>query len=159
MKTHTHTHTHKHTHSHTHTHTHTPPCLPSYTDQRYIKTGTPPYYERDVYKLHGIHISFINTGRAGKFDIASLTMTLGSSIGLLALATVVADMLLVYYPWSGSVVRKRDHRRIPKKEAYRQLKFAADEHFDSDGDDGGSDGDDGAEGIPIVSASSTPLLQ
>ena len=86
--------------------------------------------ERDVYKLSGLHITFTNTGRGGKFDAAALTLTLGASVGLMALATLAADYLLLYWPWKGKVVRRSDHATLTKKEAYRQLKFSSDERFE-----------------------------
>ena len=49
---------------------------------------------RRLTKYYGVRVVFRVGGTGGKFDAAALGMVLGSGLGLLGVATVVADMLL-----------------------------------------------------------------
>ncbi|EGD83495.1 P2X purinoceptor [Salpingoeca rosetta] len=49
---------------------------------------------RDLYKVYGLRFVFIVSGTAGKFDFVPLLVTFGSGLGLLSLATIVADLLV-----------------------------------------------------------------
>jgi P2X purinoceptor 4 len=47
-------------------------------------------------------------GKAGKFDFIPLLITLGAGLGLLSVATLVADFILLYF--------------TSRKDTYRELK-------------------------------------
>lgn len=50
---------------------------------------------RELVKAYGIRFVITVTGEAGKFSFLPLLLTLGSGIGLLSLATVVADLFML----------------------------------------------------------------
>lgn len=52
--------------------------------------------QRDLFKLYGIRFTFENNGQGGKFNFASLTVTLGAGLALLGVSTVICDLLLEY---------------------------------------------------------------
>jgi len=49
---------------------------------------------REIRKLYGINVVVDIYGRAGQFDVVSLLTAIGAGLGLLTLATIVADFLL-----------------------------------------------------------------
>lgn len=51
---------------------------------------------RDLFKAYGIRFIIRVTGRAGKFSVIPLLLNIGSGIGLLAIATVVCDIITLY---------------------------------------------------------------
>jgi len=51
---------------------------------------------RNVWKWYGVNVIFQVSGQGGKFNIVPLLTALGSGIGLLAVATVVVDVLVLY---------------------------------------------------------------
>lgn len=59
--------------------------------------------ETDNKQAYGVRIIFTVAGTAGKFSIVPLLITFGSGIGLLSLATLVADLLVT------KVLKKRDY--------------------------------------------------
>eukprot|EP00053_Salpingoeca_punica_P014659 m.133512 g.133512 ORF g.133512 m.133512 type:complete len:401 (+) comp16513_c0_seq1:195-1397(+) len=79
-------------------------CLPKYGFQR-IDTSSQwgynfrfGYYstdsvtKRDLYKAYGTRLVFVVSGHAGKFSIVPLLISLGSGLGLLSVATIIADL-------------------------------------------------------------------
>ena len=73
------------------------------------------YYEnnstlRELKKLYGLRLVFISSGRAGKFHIVPLCITLGSGLAYLGLATIVVDFVL--------------SRCIKNHQIYKQKKYA-----------------------------------
>ncbi|CAD5125390.1 DgyrCDS13625 [Dimorphilus gyrociliatus] len=51
---------------------------------------------RDLVKAYGIRFLIKVTGRAGKFNIVPLFLNIGSGIGLLGIATILCDFLMVH---------------------------------------------------------------
>jgi len=49
---------------------------------------------REIRKLYGINVVVDIYGRAGRFDVVSLLTAIGAGLGLLTLATIIADFLL-----------------------------------------------------------------
>ncbi|EDQ92249.1 uncharacterized protein MONBRDRAFT_31366 [Monosiga brevicollis MX1] len=71
---------------------------------------------RDLYKVYGLRFVFVVSGTAGRFSMVPLLVALGSGLGLLGLATVIADLLVtkcirnanVYYGLKYQVVDEED---------------------------------------------------
>lgn len=67
---------------------------------------------RDLIKLYGIRFSFVNSGSGGKFDIASLTVTLGAGLALLGVSTIVCDYIMVYFMGDRAVFKDEKYKEI-----------------------------------------------
>lgn len=66
----------------------------------YYRMGTAPSNSvlyRDLMKVYGIRIIFVVYGQAGKFDAPALTITLGSGVALLGIATLLCDFLITNF--------------------------------------------------------------
>ena len=50
---------------------------------------------RTLVKAYGIRLIIIVDGKAGQFNMMPLLLTLGSGLGLLSLATIVTDLILL----------------------------------------------------------------
>ncbi|RDD40737.1 P2X purinoceptor 4 [Trichoplax sp. H2] len=88
-------------------------CLPEYTFQRLDNPNVtlspgynfrfPIYYQidntqhRTLTKAYGIRFIFIVFGQAGKFNIVPLLLNLGSGLALLSIATVLCDIIVLYF--------------------------------------------------------------
>jgi P2X purinoceptor 4 len=108
-------------------------CLPEYSfsrldnaDARIAKGANFRYssmYEnngtlyRDLFKAYGIRFLMKLTGKAGKFNIVPLLLNVGSGIGLLAIASVICDIMVLY------VMKKR---HVYKKKKYLYVDGEAD---------------------------------
>jgi len=64
---------------------------------------------RDLWKAYGVSIVYQVYGKGGKFSIVSLTMTLGSGLALLGVATAICDIIMQYI--------------LPNHESYYQEKY------------------------------------
>ncbi|KFM70074.1 P2X purinoceptor 4, partial [Stegodyphus mimosarum] len=65
--------------------------------------------ERTLYKAYGIKFLVMAQGRGGKFSIVPLLLNIGSGLGLLAVATILCDIVVLYV--------------LKKKEVYKAIKF------------------------------------
>ncbi|XP_035222015.1 P2X purinoceptor 4-like [Stegodyphus dumicola] len=65
--------------------------------------------ERTLYKAYGIKFLIMAQGRGGKFSIVPLLLNIGSGLGLLAVATILCDIVVLYV--------------LKKKEVYKAIKF------------------------------------
>ncbi|XP_026067220.1 P2X purinoceptor 1-like isoform X2 [Carassius auratus] len=65
--------------------------------------------KRTLMKVFGVRIDIIVNGRAGKFDIIPTLTAIGSGVGIFGVATVVCDLLLLYF--------------VPKRDFYKNMKF------------------------------------
>ncbi|XP_073696159.1 P2X purinoceptor 1 [Garra rufa] len=72
----------------------------------YVENGTEM---RTLMKVFGVRIDIIVNGRAGKFDVIPTLTAIGSGVGIFGVATVVCDMLLLYF--------------VPKRDFYKNMKF------------------------------------
>ncbi|XP_022241527.1 P2X purinoceptor 4-like isoform X2 [Limulus polyphemus] len=72
---------------------------------------------RSLYKVYGIKYVVIVHGKGGKFNFVPLLINIGSGLGLLAVATVIGDIIVLY------VLKKRKYYRSKKF----QLAFVEDE--------------------------------
>jgi len=64
---------------------------------------------------HGIKVVFVQVGRIGRFNISVMILQLMSAFGLLAVAGVVVELLMLYL--------------MPEKQAYTDFKFIETEDF------------------------------
>ncbi|XP_062502254.1 P2X purinoceptor 4-like [Corticium candelabrum] len=101
-------------------------CVPKYSFSRMDKINSsiakgynfryPVYFKengdnrmhRQLIKAYGIRFQIIVSGQAGRFSIVPLALNIGSGIALLAIATVICDLLVNY------VVKKRKYYRENK---------------------------------------------
>eukprot|EP01097_Dermamoeba_algensis_P005015 TRINITY_DN3195_c0_g1_i4.p1 TRINITY_DN3195_c0_g1~~TRINITY_DN3195_c0_g1_i4.p1 ORF type:complete len:248 (+),score=79.55 TRINITY_DN3195_c0_g1_i4:90-746(+) len=74
-----------------------------------------PIQRRVTRNRHGVRIMFLQTGRIGKFDFQLLLLTFVSGLGLMAVATVIVDLLATQV--------------LPEKEMYSEYKFQVTEDF------------------------------
>ncbi|KAB5522459.1 hypothetical protein PHYPO_G00159760, partial [Pangasianodon hypophthalmus] len=65
--------------------------------------------KRTLMKVFGLYIEIIVHGQARKFDIIPTLTAIGSGVGIFGVATVVCDVVLLYF--------------VPKKDFYKTLKF------------------------------------
>ena len=87
---------------------------------------------RVLVKAYGLRFVINVTGKAGKFNLVPLLMALGSGLGLLSVATIVADIFLLYLTSEKKFYRelkeldyknKEDNLTPPiKKESFTNLK-------------------------------------
>lgn len=63
---------------------------------------------RSLYKAYGIKYIVIVHGKGGKFSVVPLLINIGSGLGLLAVATVIGDIFVLY------VLKKRKYYRSKK---------------------------------------------
>jgi len=86
---------------------------------------------RDLTKAHGVRIVFMEGGEAGKFDIVTLTVNLGAGLALLGVATLLCDIIVLYF--------------LPQKQMYKDHKYEL------------LYGDD-ASGAGVINMGTAPLL-
>ncbi|KAK2912051.1 hypothetical protein Q8A67_004184 [Cirrhinus molitorella] len=72
----------------------------------YVEDGVE---KRTLMKVFGVRIDIIVHGRAGKFDVIPTLTAIGSGVGIFGVATVVCDLLLLYF--------------VPKRDFYKNMKF------------------------------------
>ncbi|XP_016418792.1 P2X purinoceptor 1 isoform X4 [Sinocyclocheilus rhinocerous] len=72
----------------------------------YVENGVE---KRTLMKVFGVRIDIIVHGRAGKFDIIPTLTAIGSGVGIFGVATVVCDLLLLYF--------------VPERDFYKNMKF------------------------------------
>ncbi|GIX76945.1 p2X purinoceptor 1, partial [Caerostris darwini] len=65
--------------------------------------------ERTLYKAYGIKFILMAQGRGGKFNLVPLLLNIGSGLGLLAVATILCDIVVLYI--------------VKKKDLYKSVKF------------------------------------
>lgn len=103
-------------------------CAPKYSFSRLddvnakIAKGTnfryANYYDRsgsgsrDLYKAYGIRFVIRVTGKAGKFSVIPLLLNIGSGIGLLAIATVVCDLITFYVLEKGKFYKENKYHYV-----------------------------------------------
>jgi P2X purinoceptor 4 len=109
-------------------------CLPEYTFSRLddakdkIAKGSnfryASMYEkdgiltRDLFKAFGIRFIIKVTGTAGKFSIVPLLLNIGSGIGLLAVATVICDIIILYVLKKRKVYKEKKYLNVHAEDAY-----------------------------------------
>eukprot|EP00730_Choanoeca_flexa_P002508 TRINITY_DN11075_c0_g1_i4.p2 TRINITY_DN11075_c0_g1~~TRINITY_DN11075_c0_g1_i4.p2 ORF type:complete len:445 (+),score=92.90 TRINITY_DN11075_c0_g1_i4:2855-4189(+) len=72
------------------------PLSPGY-NFRFARYAIAPNFDqvtRDLYKVYGLRFVFVVSGDAGRFNMVPLLVAFGSGLGLLGLATVIADLLV-----------------------------------------------------------------
>lgn len=71
---------------------------------------------RTLYKAYGLRIIITVTGRAGKFSILPLMITVGAGFGLMGLSVLIADCILLNFTHKRKLFQKL--KAIDAKEAY-----------------------------------------
>ncbi|CAF0823401.1 unnamed protein product [Rotaria sp. Silwood1] len=61
---------------------------------------------RTLSKAHGLRFIISVSGKAGKFDFITLTLNIGSIVGLFGLGTVICDIFLLHLSKESSIYRK-----------------------------------------------------
>lgn len=74
---------------------------------------TKSYEKRVIWNRHGIRLLFLTTGSLGKFDFQVLLLTFVSGLGLLAVATLVVDVIAVW------IIPNSAYKKFKYKEAPR----------------------------------------
>ncbi|XP_014779935.1 P2X purinoceptor 4 isoform X1 [Octopus bimaculoides] len=67
---------------------------------------------RTLIKAYGIQFLITIQGRAGKFSIVPLLLNLGSGLALLSLASVVADIIMLYVLKSKNFYREKKYQNV-----------------------------------------------
>ena len=80
-----------------------------------------PFYDsyrsqRTLLNAHGIKIAVLLGGEFHKFDMLSFLITITTAVGLLAVATTIVDLLMLYV--------------LPEKERYQEAKYESTEEFE-----------------------------
>ena len=69
-------------------------------------------FHRTLTKAFGLRFIVTVNGDAGRFDLLVLTLNIGSMIGVLGLATVVCDILALYFSKKSSIYRQQKFQSI-----------------------------------------------
>jgi hypothetical protein len=72
---------------------------------------------RTLLNAHGIKVAVLLGGEFNQFNVVSFLVTLTTALGLLAVATTIVDMLMLYI--------------LPEKKRYQEAKFESTEEFQS----------------------------
>lgn len=83
-------------------------------------------YTRDLYKVYGLRIIFLLSGQAGKFDVVPLLINLGAGLGLLSVATIVSDVLVLYIIPKHEFYKKSKYQPVKDKSRRSRTSFIAD---------------------------------
>lgn len=70
---------------------------------------TKNYEKRVIWNRHGVRLLFLTVGSLGKFDFQTLLLTFVSGIGLLAVSTLIVDVIAV--------------RLMPGRQTYKKYKY------------------------------------
>ncbi|CAI9740575.1 P2X purinoceptor 4-like isoform X1 [Octopus vulgaris] len=77
---------------------------------KYFQSGDQPM--RTLVKAYGIQFLVTIQGRGGKFSIVPLMLNLGSGLALLSLASVVADIIMLYVLKSKNFYREQKYQNV-----------------------------------------------
>lgn len=70
-------------------------------------------------KAYGLRFIIIVNGQGGKFNIIPLMLTIGAGLGLLSLATIVADCMLV------TCTKKREiYKKLKEHDSIEEIKIS-----------------------------------
>merc|ERR1712228_1013696 len=72
---------------------------------------------RVLKKLYGIRVIFIVEGRAGRFDWVALSVTLGSGLAYLSIASIVSDIILENFLKESKTYVANKERVVQNKES------------------------------------------
>ncbi|XP_033748948.1 P2X purinoceptor 4-like isoform X1 [Pecten maximus] len=77
---------------------------------------------RTLYKAFGIKYIITVIGQAGKFNVVPLLLNIGSGLGLLAVATILCDIVVLYVLKAKDVYRDKKYLNVVGDDAYKGLK-------------------------------------
>lgn len=110
-------------------------CLPSYSFGRLDSNSTNEHFSlgfnfryashwkfskqsyRTLTKAFGLRFIVTVNGEAGRFDLFVLTLNIGSMIGVLGLATVICDILVLHFSKKSQLYRKQKFQTLPSVES------------------------------------------
>lgn len=68
-----------------------------------------------MFKAYGIRFEILTSGRGSKFSIVPLALNIGSGLGLLALATLICDFILLYFTSHKDVYNKKKYLYVKEE--------------------------------------------
>ncbi|XP_021377635.1 P2X purinoceptor 4-like isoform X2 [Mizuhopecten yessoensis] len=74
---------------------------------------------RTLYKAFGIKYIITVIGQAGKFNVVPLLLNIGSGLGLLAMATILCDVVVLYVLKAKNVYREKKYLNVVGDDAYK----------------------------------------
>ncbi|XP_052073580.1 P2X purinoceptor 4-like isoform X2 [Mytilus californianus] len=84
---------------------------------KYYKENDTEY--RTLYKAFGIKFILSVTGEAGKFNLEPFLINVGSGIGLLGIATVLCDIVVLYFLKAKSLYKDKKYLQVVGDDAYK----------------------------------------
>ncbi|XP_069135018.1 P2X purinoceptor 4-like isoform X1 [Argopecten irradians] len=76
---------------------------------------------RTLYKAFGIKYIVTVIGQAGKFNVVPLLLNIGSGLGLLAVATILCDLVVLYVLKAKDVYREKKYLNVVGDDAYKAM--------------------------------------
>ena len=110
-------------------------CIPEYKTRRLDRDKAPVSrgynymkadysYDNDglsksrfLYKLYGIKFNIVVSGRARKFDVYQLFVTIGAGISYFAIATIMADFFILWIYRKKRIYRREKYQAISDEES------------------------------------------
>ncbi|KAK3750953.1 hypothetical protein RRG08_009211 [Elysia crispata] len=86
---------------------------------------------RDLYKAYGVRFLVTVQGTAGKFSIVPLLLNVASGLALLSVATIICDIVVLYFLKARHFYREKKYLDIKGPDAFEVLKEES-EHPDND---------------------------
>ncbi|OWF38786.1 P2X purinoceptor 4-like isoform X3 [Mizuhopecten yessoensis] len=81
---------------------------------------------RTLYKAFGIKYIITVIGQAGKFNVVPLLLNIGSGLGLLAMATILCDVVVLYVLKAKNVYREKKYLNVVGDDAYKTMENETD---------------------------------
>ncbi|KAI1300157.1 P2X purinoceptor 4 [Halotydeus destructor] len=114
-------------------------CLPKYSFRRLDDAGkntiAPGWNfrfanvfsrdERTLFKAYGIRFSIIVNGSGGKFNIVPLLNAVGSGVGLLAITTVICDVIAFYFSSAKNYYRSSKFQLVDDNDEAQETEVVA----------------------------------
>ncbi|ESP00966.1 hypothetical protein LOTGIDRAFT_207736 [Lottia gigantea] len=86
--------------------------------ENYIENGVS---KRTLIKAYGIRFIVTVEGRAGKFNVVPLILNVGSGIALLSVATIICDIVVLYFLKARYFFREKKYLDVKGTDAYETL--------------------------------------
>lgn len=72
--------------------------------------------KRDLFKAYGIRFEILTSGSGSKFSIVPLALNIGSGVGLLAMATLICDFVMLYFEPAKDLYNKKKYLYVKSTE-------------------------------------------
>lgn len=113
---------------------------------------------RDLFKAYGIRFIIKVSGEAGKFAIVPLLLNIGSGIGLLAIASIICDIVILYVLKKRHIYKRKKYLYVEGDDPYMSAQAQNDVNYDDDDDDDDAEDDDSRlAGDAATSSSFRPI--